>query len=144
MTTSLRSWKRPTTLVILSALAIGGLALGGSALAATNSSHQGTSSAPAAQPQAVHIFARNARGLTYGSELDAADPAHAPDLIAAYATNGKLGYVLAKQLHPQGPSGPTAALRAQAVTKAAAQIPVYALDGVTRIGVFEITPATGS
>lgn len=140
------SWvlHRPMVLAIAGTVAIAGLAAGGTALAATDShssNHQPGSTAAA--PQAAHVFARNARGQTYGSELDATDLAHAPDLIAAYATNGQLGYVLKRQLHPPGPRTPAAALRAQAeaAKQAPAQIPVYAVDGITQIGVLAFGPA---
>jgi hypothetical protein len=145
MNTPLRAGRRPVLLAIAGALAIGGLAAGGTALAATVTHSPNHQPSPAAvHPQAVHVFARNARGQTYGSELDATDPAHAPDLIRAYATNGKIGYVLNRQLHPPGPTSPAAALRAQATAKKTpTQIPVYALDGHTQIGVFEIAPVSG-
>jgi hypothetical protein len=146
MSTPSRIRRRPVLVAIAGAAALGGIALGGTALAATGGhSPARQPSAPAsAGPQAVHVFARNARGLTYGSELDATDPANAPDLIAAYATNGKTGYVLKRELHPPGPKNPTAALYAQAhAKKSPTFIPVYAIDGVTQVGVFEIGPAGG-
>jgi len=141
-----RGWKRPALLATLGCVTIGALAAGGTALAATAGSHSQQHAAQAqnaAAPRAPHVFARNAHGLSYGSELDATDPANAPDLIAAYATNGKLGYVLKKDLHPQGLSGPAAAVHAQAAMTTPTPIPVYAIDGVTRIGVYLITPPNG-
>jgi hypothetical protein len=147
MSTPFRAVRRPAVLAIAGAGPVGGLAVGGTALAATGT-HSPTHrpSAPAsAAPQTVHVFAHYARGQTFGSELDATDLAHAPDLIAAYATNGKLGYVLKQQLHPPGPANPAAALRAQAAAarQAPPVIPVYAVDGVTQIGVFQFAPTGG-
>lgn len=144
--------KRTLALASIGGLALVGLAIGGGAIAVAATPH---SSHPVVQPAAVqpvlqsassrHVFARNAAGLSYGSELDAATPADAPDLIAAYATNGQLGYVLRKDLHPAGPNSPQAALQAQ-VAQANKQrtIPVYAVDGKTKIGVYEIAAPTGS
>lgn len=147
MSTPIRPVRKPVVLAIAAAAAISGLAVGGTALAATGT-HSPTRqpSAPASgAPQTVHAFARNARGQTYGSELDATDLAHAPDLIAAYATNGKLGYVLKQQLHPPGPANPAAALRAQAAAAKHAPtiIPVYAVDGMTQVGILQFAPAHG-
>lgn len=144
-----RNWRRTLLLTTIGGLAVGGLVLGGTALAATPHASHSTarhlSPAVAQQPANAHVFARNLRGLTYGSELDATTPADAPDLLAAYATNGKLGYVLNKDLHPQGVANPTAALQAQAAKTTPTQIPVYAVDGTTVIGVYVITaPSAGT
>jgi hypothetical protein len=112
----------------------------GAARGSTGSHPTHTSSSVSA---AVHTFARNAAGLTYGSELDASSPGDAPDLIAAYATDGKLGYVRKVDLHPALPEGPSAALSAQRTATNTTVIPVYALDGKTVIGEFEIAPPNG-
>jgi hypothetical protein len=94
---------------------------------------------PAAAP---HAYAKNVRGMTYGSELDAATPGDAPDLIAAYATNGKLGYIKRTDFQPTPPADPQAALRVSAANQTSTKsIPVYAQDGTTRIGVFIIERA---
>lgn len=88
-------------------------------------------------------YKTNAQGLTYGSELDAATPADVPDLILAIATNGKEGYVLKGDLYPQLPTSPAEAIawqKEQNATRSVTRIPVYAQDGVTVIGEFEITP----
>ncbi|WNM24430.1 hypothetical protein [Demequina capsici] len=79
------------------------------------------------------------RGETYGVD---ADDAH-PDLIAAYATNGKVGYIRRTELEAvQGPlptSPAEAAARMQDPTPGTGSIPVYESDGVTVIGEFTIT-----
>ena len=93
---------------------------------------------PDPTPSAVS-YARDALGLTYGSELQASSPAQAPDLISAIATNGKLGYVKKTDLYPAGPSNPQQALSRQQSDKSqTSSIPVYAVDGTTQIGVYEI------
>ena len=90
--------------------------------------------------QATTSWPKNAAGLTYGSAGEAKSPADEPDLILAYATNGKLGYVKRTDLEPASPSSPQQAV-AQQMARAdilSQQIPVYAVDGVTQIGVFII------
>lgn len=86
-------------------------------------------------------FERNASGQTFGSELDAATPADAPDLISAWATNGKEGYILKIDLHTDVFSGSKSPEEAWAKQSARNRvIPVYAQDGRTQIGVYEIGP----
>ncbi len=74
---------------------------------------------PQAQPYPV-----NENGMTYGSGagIDEDDPG--PDLVAAYGTNGRCGFVRASDLSQPG------------VT----DVPLYAQDGVTVIGRFRIVP----
>lgn len=80
----------------------------------------------------------NARGQTYGVVNDHGTP----DLIAAVATNGNLGYVDANQLtnaQGPGPASPQQALAQQARQKPVS-IDAYQSDGTTIIGHFVITP----
>jgi hypothetical protein len=78
----------------------------------------------------------NARGQTYGSDADANAETGEPDLIAAYATNGKQGYVLRTDVELPPPSNPSEAIAQNTVGPRT--IPVYLSDGVTQIGVFVI------
>jgi hypothetical protein len=81
----------------------------------------------------------NALGLTYGPGPDALSVQDEPDLILVTATNGKDGYVLAKDLEGPTPSSPEEALAWQAARAGKARvIPVYQSDGITQIGVFEV------
>lgn len=74
----------------------------------------------------------NARGQTFGVENDSGTP----DLVSAYATNGRDGYVLATDLDgATHPKTPTDAATFQSPPRT---IPVYASDGTTQIGVFAI------
>ncbi|HEY5229984.1 MAG TPA: peptidase M56 family protein [Galbitalea sp.] len=84
----------------------------------------------------------NGRGQTYGAQ----NSNGTPDLIAAVATNGKTGYVFAKQLADA--DGDTAAQHFTSPAQALAWqkvhagkttvIPVYESDGTTQIGVFNV------
>lgn len=75
----------------------------------------------------------NDRGMTYGSgaAIDADDPG--PDLVAAYGTDGRCGFVRAAD-RPQPALTLAGALAAPAPD--GREIPLYAQDGVTVIGVF--------
>ncbi len=88
--------------------------------------------------QANVAWPRNVHGQTYGSELRAATTDDLPDLILVIATNGKEGYVRRTDLYLPGPKTPEEA--ANRDTSSARRIPVYEVDGVTVIGVFEIDP----
>jgi hypothetical protein len=84
----------------------------------------------------------NSHGQTYGAQ----NSSGTPDLIAAEATNGKFGYVVASQL--SNADGDTAALHFMSPAQALAwqkahqgeteTIPVYESDGTTKIGVFTV------
>lgn len=73
----------------------------------------------------------NERGQTYGVQNDSGTP----DLVAAMATDGEQGYVLATDLNGPQPADPS---EAATFRPAPRTIPVYKSDGVTQIGVFEI------
>ncbi|WP_299931203.1 hypothetical protein [uncultured Nocardioides sp.] len=69
----------------------------------------------------------NENGMSYGSgaAIDEDDPG--PDLVAAYGTNGRCGFVRSAEARNQtDPDGQA--------------IPLYAQDGVTVIGEFRIGP----
>jgi hypothetical protein len=87
-------------------------------------------------------WAVNAHGQTYGAQ----NSTGTPDLIAVEATDGKLGYVFAKQL--ANADGDTAAQHFTSPQQALAwqkahggkmtSVPVYEPDGTTQIGVFNV------
>ena len=74
-------------------------------------------------------YPENDRGMTYGSgaNVDENDPG--PDLVTAYGTNGRCGFIRAAD-RPR-----PATTLAEGHT-----IPLYAQDGVTVIGSFHIGP----
>lgn len=106
--------------------------------AAASSQVRGSAGGTHAAPPIA--YARNALGLTYGSELQADTPSHLPDLISAIATNGQLGYVKRMDLYPATPANPQQALAQQAAGSTSRIIQVYALNGITVIGTYEIQP----
>jgi hypothetical protein len=76
----------------------------------------------------------NANGQTYGVQ----NANGTPDLVAAEATNGCMGYVYASQMTRPPPASPAEALAEQAANTKGVFIPVYESDGTTVIGRFEI------
>ncbi len=70
-------------------------------------------------------YPTNSSGMTYGSGLGPDDP----DLIAAYGTNGQLGYVRATDLHQ-----PVASSLQTTPAALPRSITLFAKDGVTPIG----------
>lgn len=72
----------------------------------------------------------NANGQTYGVANDNGTP----DLIAAIATNGKTGYVYARDLEQPAPT----TLQSGTPPGQTRTIPVYTSDGHTEIGQFLI------
>lgn len=95
----------------------------------------------------VPLYETNDRGLTFGSSLEATSPENEPDLILAIATNGKEGYVLKTDLDEADGSNAASEFSSPAAANAwqARQrqepivIPVYAEDGITAIGEFEVS-----
>lgn len=91
-------------------------------------------------------YATNHNGQTYGSASAAGSVEEEPDLIRVVATNGKEGYALKVDLdlasgHTAATEfkSPDEALRWQETAGASDQtVPVYANDGKTVIGEFEI------
>lgn len=108
------------------------------------SAHYSDSGAALAAELTPAQWPQNPGGLTYGSALNATCPEEEPDLIQAVATNGRSGYVLRTNLEEAAGANletPETALNEQA--RRAGQsvaIPVYDLDGITVIGVFEVNP----
>ena len=81
-----------------------------------------------------HHYPKNDAGQTYGSGSDATSRADLPDLIKAVATNGQDGYITRADYLGRQATSPEEALAISAdVTRT---VPVYAVDGVTRIGEF--------
>ncbi|MDQ2850064.1 MAG: DUF3040 domain-containing protein, partial [Actinomycetota bacterium] len=81
-------------------------------------------------------WATNAHGQTYGVTNDHGQE---PDLLAAVATNGKQGYVYAIKLNGPAPANPAQALQwSQQDAGLSHAIPVYASDGTTKIGDFDV------
>ncbi|MGH8889021.1 MAG: peptidase M56 family protein, partial [Acidothermaceae bacterium] len=76
----------------------------------------------------------NADGLTYGVANDHGTP----DLVAVVATNGKTGYVYAKDLSEPAPANPSRALHWQDSPLVTIHLPVYEADGKTQVGVFDV------
>ncbi|MEN6389826.1 MAG: hypothetical protein ABFD04_05370 [Syntrophomonas sp.] len=88
----------------------------------------------------TYVFPKNEAGQTYGSEIDANCPENAPDLIAAVGVDGTLGYVKSTDLNGPLPKTPEEAI---AITKKnladiERKIPLYAVDGKTVVGSFNI------
>ena len=81
----------------------------------------------------------NKYGMTYGSGagIDEDDPG--PDLVAAYGTNGRCGFIRASDR--DAPVWTLAsAVRTPDPATDQRTVPLYARDGVTVIGDFEIGP----
>jgi hypothetical protein len=84
-------------------------------------------------------YPENANGMTYGSgaKVDQDDPG--PDLVAAYGTNGRCGFIRAADREGDQPRDPEEAAEYMAnLDPEGHDIPLYAQDGVTVIGWFHI------
>ncbi len=108
-----------------------GLVVAGSASVAVGASSDDSEPSPAS-------FQRNVKGMTYGSALDSEIE---PQLVEAYATNGRLGYVLSTDLNEDVAANPTEALQRNA---GGFTIPVYTVDATTIIGEFVVEPGIES
>jgi hypothetical protein len=121
-------------------MALAGVAAGTVAQAGT---HRTNHSAPlVSHTQRAPSFPKNARGQSYGSSQAATSDDQVPDLVQAYATNGHVGFIRKDDLIPESPRNPEQAIQANAANARASVIPVYAADGVTRIGDFVMQPGT--
>lgn len=125
-------------------LLLGAALVVGAAVGVTSVSLASASSASNRSQQPAAVYPKDAKGLTYGSAVQANSPANEPDLIQVYATNGKTGYVYRTQLEPQSdPTSPAQAVAEQNARAAHAAviktIPVYASDGTTVIGSFSMS-----
>jgi len=86
------------------------------------------------------VYPIDESGQTYGSSADAISRETEPDLICALGVDGIYGYVRSVDLNEEMPKTPQEALDQMAKNAAigARQIPLYAVDGKTVIGVFNI------
>lgn len=81
----------------------------------------------------------NVNGQTYGSDLYASTETE-PDLVSAVGVKGTLGYVLSKDLYDDGVNTPEEAVAYEKKHASKSRmIPLYAQDGKTIIGQFEIS-----
>jgi hypothetical protein len=83
-------------------------------------------------------YRTNESGETYGSAADAPTPEQEPDLIEAYATNGRVGFVRREDLTDPLPTSLEEARQISARPPQSRAIPVYEVDGKTVIGQFVI------
>jgi hypothetical protein len=100
-----------------------------------------------ATTQVAPRFAKNAAGQTYGSAAKATSPDNEPQLIQAAATNGQTGYIRKSELdaaNGSNVSSPAEAIKWEQESQTPRSIPVYAQDGVTKIGVFTVGNTAGS
>lgn len=102
--------------------------------------HANVGAANRSQDPSPH-YAKNLRGMTYGSALNATSPETEPDLIQATGVGGVEGYVRKVDLVPASPQTPADAV-SRAVRSAARVIPLYAQNGVTVIGRFALPAPT--
>lgn len=94
---------------------------------------------PGHQKWATKNFPKNKQGLTYGSDADANGPDHMPDLIAVVNDAGQEGFARKTDLleatgDPSLFSSPAQALAWQRAHTADSTIPLFDLDGTTKIG----------
>lgn len=87
------------------------------------------------------VYQKNERGMTYGSGLDAPSIDVEPDLIEAIGADGTAGYVRSDDLVPPLPTSLEEAATSEKYANRARTIPLYAVDGTTVIGTFEILPS---
>ena len=130
-----RRRRRWVVIAVAAGVAVAGL-LGTVALAGAFDSD---SPSPLPNPPlpAKSVYPTNAAGQTYGTQKPFVEE---PDLVAAMATNGKVGYLRRTDMDPpdQMPKTPE---EAEAINEAGLRgytIPVYESDGVTQIGVFQV------
>ena len=84
-------------------------------------------------------YPENDRGMTYGSGANVDEDDPGPDLVAAYGTNGRCGFIRAADLEGDQPRNPEEAAEYMAnLDTDGHDIPLYARDGVTVIGWFHI------
>jgi hypothetical protein len=110
-----------------------------------------TAALPAPPPfEDGSVFPKNASGQTYGVPTNVNGKVAEPDLIRAYATNGRVGYVKTseRKVATGDPSlfgSPEEALRWQENRgNGPVSVAVYDLEGVTEIGEFVFTVGTVS
>lgn len=87
------------------------------------------------------IYSKNKDGQTYGSALYAVSPQAEPDLIIVKNVDGVVGYVYKNVLNGPEPRNPEEAIEMQNSSKGLPRsIPIYASDGKTVLGNFELLP----
>ena len=82
-------------------------------------------------------YGTNDLGLSYGPITGLATYGFLPDLIMADGKNGAVGYVYKNDFMPPAPVNPEDALSNYA-TQQVNTVPVYDVDGITEIDVFEV------
>ena len=107
------------TTLLASAVILGGLAAGG------NLSDDSSTLAKSTPTQ------------TYGSALGVMNDADLPDMISAYATNGRIGYIKKEDSIPPEQTRDDVLGQQLPETRI---VPVYDYDGTTVIGEFEYAP----
>ncbi|KIA72142.1 hypothetical protein [Arthrobacter sp. MWB30] len=129
---------------------LGAVVLGTAGIGVANATVQATEQ-PLPEMSQVTSFAgdagldRTAGGQTYGVPEEIKGQTAEPDLIRVYATNGRLGYIRnpERKVATGDPSlfkSPEEALRWQENrVPGHVTIPVYDVDGVTKIGEFEFS-----
>lgn len=150
---------------MMAAVIAGVVIIGGATAAAAAAAHEGPAGpahlpAPVSvvepgavpaqeEPAAVPVPAQpgysvNARGQSYGSEMQAQNPSEAPDLVLAMDsyTRGVEGYVLLSDLRGPQPTSLADAKRINELASHDRDIPLYASDGVTVIGKFRVSAGT--
>jgi hypothetical protein len=80
-------------------------------------------------------YPENERGMTYGSGANVDEDDPGPDLVAAYGTNGRCGFIRATDREGDQPRNPEEAAEYMAnLDPDGRDVPLYARDGVTVIG----------
>ena len=129
-----RNWRSKVVVV-------GALAIGGSVGVFVSGSVGGAIGISPSTGSAT-TFPTNANGQTYGSSMNVSSVAAEPDLIAAFATNGQVGYISKSALNAASGGNITTPAQAAAsdANRASQTNPVYAVDGTTVIGTFTTSP----
>jgi len=87
----------------------------------------------------VPVFPKNKSGQTYGSNAFVNSPDQEPDLISAVGEDGVEGYLRKVDINEEMPKTPQEAVARNKKHKPddVIEIPLYAVDGKTIIGVFK-------
>lgn len=84
----------------------------------------------------ITAYPTNENVQSYGSCANASTPAEEPDLIRVEADNGKVGYCYRNALDPSPTHSRAEGEALMEESMRGREIPVYEVDGVTKIGVF--------
>jgi len=91
------------------------------------------------QNEAAPVYQKNENGQTYGSSAYATSIETEPDLILAKGVDGTTGYVRSVDLNGVIPKTPEEAVELMRKrSKGVREINLYAVDGKTVIGTFEV------